>query len=252
MRHTRWYTFGQSAEYPTKDISVVAASPPGGGSDTITRYFVSKLRQSADRTILVLNKPGASGNIAAADVARSNPDGHTLLLSVGLATVEYLFKSPGYNPQSDFLRHGGDAWYSAAISIIRANSPITSFGDLITHIKQKGSSFYGAVSAATIAAAEALKSLAGLQVTRVDYRNSPDSLNDLRAGHIDFMFADPPFAAAQARAGQVKLLAVSSKDRMKWAPNVPTVSKSDFPSFDFTSWMALYAPVKTPKTVVTN
>jgi tripartite-type tricarboxylate transporter receptor subunit TctC len=124
--------------------------------------------------------------------------------------------------------------------------------DLIGHIKRKGNSFYGAVSAPTIAAAEALKSLTNLPATRVDYRNSPDTLNDLRSGQIDFMFADPPFAVAQGRAGNVKLLAVTSKDRMKWAPNLPTVREAGFPSFDFTSWMAVYAPIKTPKRVISK
>jgi tripartite-type tricarboxylate transporter receptor subunit TctC len=241
--------FGQGSEYPTKDIRIVIGSPPGGGADIMTRYFASKLRSSADCNVLVINKPGASGNLAAGEVARSNPDGHTLLLHTGLATLQYLYKSPGYNSDTDFttvatLLSGG------YILIVRADSPISSVQDLIVRIKQKGDSFYGAVSAPTIAAAEALKSLTNIRTTRVDYRNSPDTVNDLRSGHIDFMFADPPFAAAQGRAGNVKLLAVTSKDRMKWAPNLPTVREAGFPSFDFTSWMAVYAPIKTPKLVI--
>jgi tripartite-type tricarboxylate transporter receptor subunit TctC len=239
---------GQITDYPTKDISILISSPPGGGSDTITRYFATKLRTMAGRTVLVVNKPGAFGSLAAGDVARATPDGHTLLLSPGLASIQYLFKSPVYH-ERDFitvatLLSGG------YILIVRVDSPLLSAEDLITHIRQKGGSFYGAVSPATIAAAEAFKSLAGLQATRVDYRNSPDTLNDLRSGHIDFMFADPPFAVAKARAGQVKLLAVTSKDRMEWAPDLPTMREAGFPNFDFTAWMALYAPAQTPKPIV--
>ena len=243
--------FGQSSDYPTKDISIVIASPPGGGADIMTRYFATKLRTIADRTVLVINKPGASGNLAAGEVARSNPDGHTLLLSTGLSTLQYLYKSPGYNSETDFTTVA-TVLSGGYILIVRANSSISSVQDLIAHLKQKGDSFYGAVSAPTIAAAEALKSLTDIKTTRVDYRTSPDTVNDLRSGHIDFIFADPPFAVAQGRAGNAKLLAVTSKDRMKWAPHLPTVREAGFPNFDFTSWMAVYAPIKTPKNVISK
>ena len=231
------------------DISVVVGYPPGGGADIITRYFANKLKEKAGRNVLVLNKTGASGNLASADVARARPDGHTLLLATGTATTQYLFKNLGYDPEKDLV-NVATLLSGAYVLIVKADLSVGSVQELIAHIKKKGSSFYGASNPATIAASEAFKKLANIEAIRVDYRATAEAINELKSGTIDFMFADPPVAVGQGRAGQVKLLAVTSAERMGWGPNLQTVQEAGIRNFDYTSWMAIYAPANTPKAIV--
>jgi tripartite-type tricarboxylate transporter receptor subunit TctC len=242
---------GHSQEYPAREIHIVCGFVAGSGSDVIHRYFAEKLRILSGKPVIVDNKPGASGNIAPQFVAKSKPDGYTMLLSggSGLATSVHLFKTPPVDPLRDFDPLTGllrQPW----VLIVDAKKPFKTLPELTAYLKEKkaNASYSTATTVGTVMG-ELYKSIAGLDTVQVNYRTIGDSFNDLLSGSIDFALADAAFALGQIRTGTVRALATSSGLRMKSMTDIPTMEEGGVPGLDLVVWWAVQLPAGVPKPI---
>lgn len=239
------------ADYPNRTITFICAFPAGSGADVLVRYFAEKVTPVAGQTIIVENKPGANGNIAAEFTARANPDGYTVYVHAGNSTAANmaLFENPPIDVAKD-LRGVQFINKQPFMFAVRADSPIEDIDDLTAYLKEKG----GDASYATTATSGKVfgavyKHLAGVEALEVPYRTGPDSLNDLMSGALDFAVLDPVFALSQQREGRVRLLAVSSPERMKSTPDIPAMKEYGI-DVDQLGWWGVFVPAGTPDDVV--
>jgi tripartite-type tricarboxylate transporter receptor subunit TctC len=238
-------------DYPSQDIKLIVGFPPGSGADVFVRYFGEKLRPLSGRTVIVENKVGAASNIATEFVARSKPDGHTLYPFAGttVAASMHLFKNPPVDV-GKALRVAATTSNLAFMLVVDANSPYKSVADLTAAMKKKGAAANYAVAANPGRIMGAIyKDKAGLAATEVLYRSAPDSLNEMTSGKIDYGLHDAVFALAQHRAGRLRILAVSSANRLQSLPEMPTMTESGIPmSLDL--WWGVLVPAATPDPIV--
>jgi len=243
---------GASAQqYPSRDIRVICAFPPGSGADVLVRFFAEQLRPIAKRTIIVENRSGAGGNIAIEHVARSKPDGYTIFVHAGSAVAAgmHLYKKPPVDV-------GKAITVAATINrqpfmlVVDAKSPYKSVADLTAAMKTKGDkASYAAAAPTGRIMGELYNQAAGLKAVEVNYKTAPDSLNDMLSGAVDFGMHDPVFALAQARENRLRILAVSTGKRLDANPSMPTMAESGIP-MDLTGWWAVMLPAGTPKPVI--
>ena len=237
--------------YPNADIHFVTGFPPGSGADVITRFFAEKLRPVAGRTILVENKVGASGAISIEYVARSKPDGYTILFNAGSATAAsmHLMKSPPVDVLKAF-EIAATINRQAFMLVVDAKSPYHGVPELTAAMKQKGEkASYATAAPSGIVMGEMYKAITGVKAVEVRYKDAVGSLNELMDGKLDYGMHDPVFSLAQAREGRLRILAHSSGTRLNAIPDVPTMAESGVPGMDLTSWWALHVPAGTPAEV---
>lgn len=242
-------TWAQS--YPSQDIRLVCAFPAGSGADVLVRYFAEKLRPLVKATVIVENKAGAGGNIASEYVSRAKPDGHTIFVHAATAVAANmsLFK----NPPVDV---GKTIQVAATINrqpfmlVVDAKSPYKTVADLTAAMKKKGEAASYATAAPTgRIMGEIYKNVMGLKAVEVNYRTAPDSLNELTNGKLDFGMHDPVFSLAQQREGRLRILAVSTGDRLAASSDLPTMTESGI-KMDLTGWWAAMVPTGTPQPVI--
>ncbi|OJY03346.1 MAG: hypothetical protein BGP04_16520 [Rhizobiales bacterium 62-17] len=242
----------QAQDYPTKTISLIMGYPPGGGVDIPGRFFAAKLQRLSGQTIVVLNKPGANGNIAAQEVARATPDGYTLMWapsSVYSANM-FLYKKLNYDARRDFTMISPGSQYGFLLAV-NPKSAVKTVAELTDLLKKKGDKAqYGSGSSTGMAVGELYKSMVGLDTLNVPYKTTQDAARELGNGVLDFMFVDAPFGMGQIVGGQLKALAVTLPQRMSFAPDIPTMDEAGVKDYELTGWMALAAPAKTPKPIV--
>ena len=240
-------------QYPSQDIHLVCAFPPGSGADVIVRYFGEKLRPITNRTIIVENKAGAQGNIATEYTARAKPDGYTIYVHAasGVAANVHLFKKSSVDVSKTIL-------VAATINqqpfmlVVDAKSPYKTVAELTAAMKQKGSKASYSTSAPTgTVMGEVYKARTGVQALEVNYKNAQDCLNELLSGKLDYGMLDPQFSLAQAREGRLRVLAISSAKRLQATPEYPTMAESGVP-MDLTGWWAAMLSAGTPKPIVTK
>jgi tripartite-type tricarboxylate transporter receptor subunit TctC len=246
--------FGRAAhaqDYPSQDIRLICGFPAGSGADVFVRYFGEKLRPIAGRTVIVENKPGANSNVATEFVARSKPDGHVLYPFAGttVAASMHLFKNPPVDV-GKALKVAATTSNLAFMLVVDAKSPYKNVAELTEAMKKKGdkASYATAANPGRIMGA-IYRNTAGLQAVEVQYRSAPDSLNEMQSGRIDYGLHDPIFALAQARANRLRILAVSTGQRLLSQPDLPTMSESGVP-MDLSLWWGVMVPIATPKPVV--
>jgi tripartite-type tricarboxylate transporter receptor subunit TctC len=242
----------QAAEpYPTRTISLICALPPGSGADVLVRYFGDKLAEVSHATVIVENKPGAAGNIAAEYVVRAKPDGYTVYVH-GANTIAAnlnILKSPPFRP--DDLQVVANIHKQAFMIAVPAQSPAKSLPELTELLKQKGDKGSYAVSAVFgRIVGELYKQTVGVNPILVNYRSAPQSLNDMMSGAVDFGVFDPVFAFSQAREGRFRILAISSGERMATSPDVPTMIEGGVAGMDMRSWFSAMVPAATPRPIV--
>jgi tripartite-type tricarboxylate transporter receptor subunit TctC len=240
-------------EYPSQDIRLICAFPPGSGADVIVRYFGEKLRPIANRTIIVENKAGAQGNIATEYAARAKPDGYTIYVHAtsGVAANMYLFKKPPVDV-SKTIQIAATINQQPFMLVVDAKSPYKTVAELTAAMKQKGAKASYATSAPTgTVMGEIYKARAGVQAVEINYKNAQDSLNEMLSGKIDYGALDPQYSLAQAREGRLRVLAVSSGKRLQATPEYPTMTESGVP-MDLTGWWAAMLPAGTPNPIVTK
>ena len=240
-----------SQPYPSKEIRVVSAFPPGSGADVLVRYFAEHLKPLTGRTVLVENKAGAGGNIATEYVARSKPDGHMMFIHAGntLASNYHLIKN---NP----VDAGKQMQVAATINrqafmlVVDASKPWKSVRELTEHLKQKAEKgSYGTAANSGVIMCALYKELAKLQTVEVNYKMAQDTLNDMSNGSVDFGCHDPVFALSQAREGRLRILGVASGTRLNAAPEIPTMTEQGY-SMDLVGWFSAMVPAATPKPIV--
>jgi len=240
-------------QYPSQDIRLVCAFPPGSGADVLVRYFGEKLRPIANRTIIVENKAGAGGNIATEYTARAKPDGHTIYVHAasGVAANVHIFKKPPVDVSKTIL-------IAATINrqpfmmVVDAKSPYKTVANVTAAMKQKGAKANYATSAPTgTVMGEIYKARTGVQALEINYKTAQDCLNELLSGKTDYGMMDPQFSLAQVREGRLRVLAISTEKRLQATPEYPTMTELVVP-MDITGWFAAMVPAGTPKPIVTK
>ena len=240
-------------EYPSRDIHLVCAFPPGGGADVLVRYFGEKLRPLANRTIIVENRTGAMGNIATEYTARSKPDGHTIYVHAASAVAAnmHLFKKPPVDVSKAILI-AATINRQPFILVVSAKSPYKTVAELTAAMKQKGAkASYATTASNGTVMGEIYKARTGIQAIEISYKTAPDSLNELLSGKTDYGMLDPAFSLPQVREGRLRALAVSSGKRLEANPDIPTMTESGIP-MDLTGWWAAMLPAGTPKLILTK
>jgi len=245
----------QDAAYPQRSIKIVVNVAPGGGVDTASRIIAQKLGEKFGQTIVVENRGGGSGNIAAEAVFHADPDGYTLLSAPG-ATIsinDLLFKKLGYDP----VKFEPVAVLTSVplALVVRPNFPAKTFQEFLTYAKANpGKLNYASNGIGTAAhlTAELFNMESGAKMVHVPYKGTNPVLNDLVADHVDLTFIQYSAFLDLHKAGRVKILAVANPKRVEALPNVPTLAELGFPELISNTWNILVAPPKTPQPVLTK
>ena len=228
--------------YPSQDIHLISAFPPGSGADVLVRYFAEKLRPLAGHTVLVENKAGAGGNIATEYVARAKPDGYTIFVHAGntLASNYHLIK----------IQIAATINRQAFMLVVDARRPWQTLAELTEHARQRGDkATYATAANSGVIMCAIYKETARLPAVEVNYKMAQDSLNDMASGTVDFGCHDPVFALSQAREGRLRILAVASARRLAAAPDLSSMTELGYP-MDLMGWFAAMVPAATPRPVV--
>jgi tripartite-type tricarboxylate transporter receptor subunit TctC len=237
--------------WPTKPIKLVIPFAAGGTTDILGRLLAQQLSKDLGQNVIVENKPGAGGNIAAEYVAQSPADGYTIMLASGsmLTVNPNLYKKLPVNYAKDFVYITNVASGPMLLSV-SYKIPVKNVAEFIAYAKTKDLNFGSAgIGSQVHMAEENFTYTAGIPATHVPYKGESAALNDLVAGQIDFMVGNLTAASGFAKAGQIKPLAVTSLKRSKQLPDIPTVAESGIPGFESTGWFGLVAPANTPKPI---
>lgn len=237
--------------WPTKPIKLIIPFAAGGTTDILGRLLAQQLSKDLGQNVIVENKPGAGGNIAAEFVAQSPADGYTIMLASGsmLTVNPNLYKKLPVNYAKDFVYITNVASGPMLVSV-NSKLPVKNLAEFIAYAKTKDLNFGSAgIGSQVHMAGENLTYAAGIPATHVPYKGESAAINDLVAGQIDFMVGNLTAATGFAKNGQIKPLAVTSQKRSKQLPDVPTVAEAGIPGFESTGWFGLVAPANTPKVI---
>ncbi|WP_326541537.1 Bug family tripartite tricarboxylate transporter substrate binding protein [Pseudorhodoferax sp.] len=242
----------QDAKFPSKPIHIVVIVAPGGSGDAVARMLGEGLGQRLGQPVVVENKPGAGGNLAAQTVARAPADGHTLLLTANNHTINTaLFPNPGYGVE-DFVPISG-LMEGPSVIAVPASSKYRTLAELLADARRApGQVAFGSAGIGTPShiAGELLQRAAGVQFTHVAYRGSGPSIADAVGGQLPVVIATLVAAMPQVESGKLRALAVTSNKRWPSAPEVPAASESGLPAYEHMTWLGLFAPKGTPREVV--
>ena len=248
-------TASSAQPYGTKTIRLIVAYPPGGPNDLSARAVGQKISEALGTSVVVDNRAGAAGNIGSQYVAKSPPDGYTLLNGASALTIApALNHNLGYDVVRDFTPISMTA-VSSFVLAVHPSVPANSIKELIalakTHPGQLSYASSG-VGAPPHLAGELLKNMAHIDILHVPYKGVGQSISDLVGGQVDIMFTSPPNAIPQVKAGRLKALAVSTQRRSALLPDVPTISESGLKGFDIGTWFGILAPAGTPPEIITR
>ncbi len=245
----------QAQDYPTRPVTIVVTLAAGTGMDVIARLYADKLSQSLGKPVVIENKPGASTMLGTAAVASAPPDGYTLLVatSAALSINPTLFKQIAYDPEKDLVPV---SLYlkSPFILIVDPKLPVQNVPELIEYAKKSTTPLnYSSPGTGGLPylSVELMNARFGLKMTHVPYRNSPQAISDVAAGHVSLSIAEAGASLALIREGKVRALAVTSTQRLPAHPTVPPMAEAaNAPGFETVSWHMLLAPAKTPRPIV--
>ncbi len=239
--------------YPNKPIRIVVPFTPGSATDIMARIVGEKLGAAWGQTVVVENKPGAGGTVGSAFVAKSEPDGYTLLVvSTGHVVNPVLYPGLSYDTVGDFAGITPLASLPNVL-VVGAGSPIKNVAELIAAAKANpGKLNYASAGtgSATHVNAEKFRAITGIQATHIPFKGTPETITETVAGRVDFMFTPVLSSIPMIRDNRMRALAVSTAQRSSALPEVPTVAEAAVPGFVFDFWIGLLAPAKTPRDVV--
>jgi tripartite-type tricarboxylate transporter receptor subunit TctC len=239
--------------YPSRPVRIVVPSPPGGGTDIVARVLAQNFSTAFGQQFVVENRPGAGNMIGIESVARSAPDGYTLLMVPStLALNSVLYKKVNYNPVNDFAAITLAAT-APNVLVVNPSVPAMTLAEFIKLAKSKpGELTYGTPGVGTSPhmSMELLKSMAGLDIRHIPYRGTAPAVTDIISGQIQTMFANALTAKPQVEAGKVRALAVSGLKRIEAMPTVPPVAEAGVPGYEATQWYGLLAPAGTPPEII--
>ncbi|WP_427911905.1 tripartite tricarboxylate transporter substrate binding protein [Ramlibacter sp. MMS24-I3-19] len=242
--------FAQQAAWPTKPIRIVVTFTPGGAPDTLARILAEKWA-SLGQPVTVDNKPGAGGNIGADFVAKSAPDGHTLVVgTVGTHAINAsLYTNMPYHPLKDFT----PVIFLAStpnLLVVNNHVPAKTTSELIALAKKEPLTFGSSGSGTSIhLSGELFNTMAGVKMQHIPYKGRAAAIPDLLGGRITMIFDNMPSALPLVKSGELRAIAVTSAQRSPAAPNIPTLAESGLPGFDASSWFALFAPAGLPRDI---
>ena len=238
--------------WPTRPVRLVVPFPPGGLIDTMARLIGPRLAQELGQPVVIENKPGAGGNLGAAEVARATPDGYTLLMASPPLTISpALYANLPYKPEQ--LAPVGLIGRVPNVLLVNPKSGINSVADLVARAKKTpGQLNYASNGNGTSLhlSAELFKTTTGTFITHIPYRGAAQAVTGLIAGEVDMMFENLPSVLGQIQGGSVKALAVTTRQRSKALPGVPTLIEAGLADFDVSAWYGVAAPAGTPAAVL--
>jgi len=247
-------TGSAQTRYPDKPIKIIVGFAAGGGTDVAARIVAQKLTEALGQSVVVENRPGASGMIATDAVAKSPADGYTIMVGsqTTMAVAPVLYRKFGIDAARDF---SGIAMVgvSPLVAVVHPSVPAQSMKEFIALAKAKpGTLIFGSGGLGTTPhmAGELLALTAGIKITHVAYRGEAPAINDLLGGQIPFMFSNMSAIVGNVRAGTVRALAVTSAQRAPTTPEIPTVAEAALPGFEAATWFSLMTPAGTPREVV--
>jgi tripartite-type tricarboxylate transporter receptor subunit TctC len=244
----------QAQAWPSRFPRLVVPYVAGGPTDFIARMVAERLAKTWGHQVVIENRGGAGTNIAAEFVARSNPDGHTMLLgSAALAINRHLYRTLNYDALADLAPVSLLCSYSF-LMLVPKSSPAKSVKEFIAFAKEnKGKVTFGSPGVGTPPhlCGELFKRMAGIEMTHVPYRGAADALNDLITGRINLFFSGGA-TIEQVRSGHIRALAVSGAKREAIAPDLPTIAEAGLPGYDVPTWFAVFVPAHTPAGIVTK
>ena len=241
------------AAYPSKVIKIIVPFTAGSATDIMARIVGEKLTTSMGQPVVVENRPGAGGTLGASQVAKSEPDGYTLLVvSTGHVVNPALYANLNYDTLGDFA---GVTPLAAlpSVLVVGAGSPIKNVAELIATAKAKpGQLNYASagVGSATHVNAEKFRAQANIQLTHIPFKGTPETIVETSAGRVDFMFTPVLASIPSIRDNRMRAIAVSTVKRSSALPDIPTVAEAGLPGFVFDFWIGMLAPAKTPRAVV--
>ena len=246
-------TSARAQAYPSKPVKILVAFTAGGTTDIMARSLAQRLSEKYKQPFVIENRPGAGGNIGTEAAVRAAPDGYTLIVnSVGpMAVNPTLYKSLGYDPLTDLVPIAQISDVPNVL-VVHPSLAIKTVAQLVAHGKANtGQLNYASTGIGTSShlSGYMLAARAGFEATHVPYKGA-EALKDLLAGRIQFMFATIPSVIAHIKAGNLVAIAVTSRERSRSLPDVPTVAESGFPGFEAGSWFGLFAPKGTPAAIV--
>jgi tripartite-type tricarboxylate transporter receptor subunit TctC len=240
--------------YPSKPLRFIVPFPAGSGTDTAARVLGQWLTTRTGQPVIVDNRPGANGFIAAQAAATASPDGYTVLVTTNTthAANPAMFRKLPYDPVKDFEPVSTVA-SSGLLLLVPADSPYKDIGSFLAQLRAGGKRMhFGAGNSSSRIAGEMLKSATGADLLAVPYKGTPPALADLIGRQIDFMFCDVGPALSLVSGGKLRALAASSASRELLLRDVPTLQEAGLKSFEMTVWSAAFVPAKTPKDMVTR
>lgn len=245
---------GAQQDYPNKPVKIIVSLAPGGTADILARLLADKLSAMWGQPFVVENKPGASGMIAAEAVAKSPPDGYTLLMGYNAEIVinRSLFKSMPYDSLKDFIPVT-IVGTTPMLLVTNPSVPANTLPELIELARSKKLNLtYGSAGNGSTPhlGAELLKATAKVDITHIPYKSAALAIPQVIGNHVSMIFSGMPLAMPHVRAGKLRAIAVSTTKRSTAVPDVPTVAESGFPGFDITNWFAIFVPAGTPQAIV--
>ncbi len=244
----------RAEDYPTRAITLIVPFAAGGGADAVARIVAQRLGDKLGQPVVVENRTGAAAIIGTQAVARAKPDGYTLLLgqSGPISINPAVYKDLKYDPIKDFAPVVRLTEYPY-VMVVNGASPYTTVQALVAAAKAKpGAVTFGSygIGGANHLVAEMFAATAGIKLLHVPYRGTAPAVTDLMSGQLDLVFSDPFSALANVRAGKLRAIAVTGKNRSPVLPDVPTLAQSGFPEFDAVGWHGILAPAGTPADIV--
>ena len=234
--------------YPWKPIRIVVGFPPGGGNDIVARLVGAKMQEAWGQPVVIDNKPGANSIIATEFVAKSAPDGYTLLVNAtgGMSVNPVLYSKLPYDSLRDFVPVSMIGKFPLVLAV-NPSLPVNSVQELIAYAKANpGKLNYSAGSTAFQVATEMFKQMSGTDIRHIPYKGSVQAINAVISGDVQMTIVDSPPALPHVKAKQMKGLAVTSATRAAPAPDVPTLSESGVPGYEMNLWIGAFAPAGTP------
>jgi tripartite-type tricarboxylate transporter receptor subunit TctC len=241
-----------AASYPSRRINLIVPFPAGSATDAVTRRLAENIATATNVAVVVENKPGADGNLAALSVLKAEADGYTVFVttnSTQSANVN-LFNSMPYDPARDFAPVAGIMTIPMMLTV-KAEFPARNVAEFVALAKAREKPLsFGSGNTSSRGAAELFRSRAGLAMQHVPYRGMPQALTDVLSGEIDCVFADPASAQGLVQDGRLRVLAVTSRERLAAMPDVPTVAEAGLSGSDLTAWVGVFVRAGTPADII--
>ena len=239
--------------FPTKPIRIIVTYPPGGGADLMARLVAPKMSEALGQPVVVENKPGASGQIGASEVARSSPDGYTLMLDASSYAVNpSLYAKLPYEPAQAFTPVAVLALFPNVL-VVTPSYPVHDVKELIAAAKAKPGTIAFASSgngSAQHLSGELFRQKTGVEITHVPYKGGGPAMNDVMGGQVPMFFANMASSLPQIKGGKLRPLAITGAKRSPALPEIPTMAQAGVPGYEVYEWNAIFAPAATPKAVV--